>query len=48
MDENCAAWVNHLLKLAGVSDDDREKYGEFDGFDWGEEDLLPSGSFTYE
>ena len=47
-DENCAAWVNTLLMIAGISDHDREKYGEFYGFDWGEEDLLPRKSFKYE
>ena len=47
-DENCAAWVNTLLKTAGISDADREKYGEFFGIDWGEEDLLPPNSFKLE
>ena len=47
-DENCAAWVNTLLKIAGVSETNRLKYSEFFGFDWGEEDELPRSSFTYE
>jgi len=38
MDGNCAAWVNHLLKLARIYDDDREKCGDFGGIDCGEED----------
>lgn len=35
--ENCAAWVNTLLDVAGVSDAEREALGEFSGVDWGEE-----------
>ena len=46
--ENCAAWVNTLLMFAGISETDREKYGEFFGIDWGEENLLPRDSFRYE
>lgn len=29
IDENCAAWINTLFKIAGVSDVDREEAGEF-------------------
>jgi hypothetical protein len=44
-DENCAAWVNTLLKVAGVSKATRMRAGEFSGIDWGEEDLLPVSMF---
>jgi hypothetical protein len=43
--ENCSAWVNTLLKVAGVPLTDRQKLGEFSGIDWGEEDLLPEEYF---
>ena len=45
LDANCAAWVNTLFKVAGVSETDREKAGEFFGIDWGEEDLIPESFF---
>jgi hypothetical protein len=45
-DENCACWVNTLLKCAGISDEDREEYGEFFGIDWGEEDLISESLYT--
>ncbi|AFY67273.1 hypothetical protein [Geitlerinema sp. PCC 7407] len=45
IDENCAAWINTLFKIAGVSEADREKAGEFFGIDWGEEDLIPEEFF---
>ena len=45
IDENCAAWINTLFKVAGVSDADREEAGEFFGIDWGEEDLSPEDFF---
>lgn len=45
-DENCAAWVNSLLKAAGVPLAIRMKAGEFDGVDWGEEDELPQALFV--
>ncbi|KPA17288.1 N-acetylmuramoyl-L-alanine amidase, family 2 domain protein [Candidatus Magnetomorum sp. HK-1] len=35
---NCAAWVNALFKKIGISKKIRLEKGEFDGFDWGEED----------
>jgi RHS repeat-associated protein len=44
-DENCAAWVNSMLDRAGVPEDVRETIGEFNGVDWGEEDLIPSEFF---
>lgn len=44
-DENCATWVNTLLKIAGVSKARRTKLGEFSGIDWGEEDLLDESLF---
>lgn len=44
-DRNCATWVNTLLKVAGVSKNDRIKAGEFKGVDWGEEDLLDEKLF---
>lgn len=46
IDENCAAWINTLFKIAGVSDVDREEAGEFFGIDWGEEDLIPEDLFS--
>ncbi|MBD2247336.1 hypothetical protein [Nostoc sp. FACHB-888] len=45
IDENCAAWVNTLFKVAGVSDASREEAGEFSGVDWGEEDFIPEEFF---
>jgi len=45
LNENCAAWVNTLLKVAGVSAATRLKQGEFSGFDWGEEDKVPESLF---
>jgi hypothetical protein len=44
-DENCAAWINTLLKVAGLNETIRETLGEFDGFDWGEEDYIPDHFF---
>jgi hypothetical protein len=44
-DENCSAWVNTLFKIAGVSDPDRDRLGEFFGIDWGEEDLISEAFF---
>ena len=41
IDENCAAWVNTILQHIGISDTDREILGEFNGMDWGEEDIIP-------
>lgn len=46
IDENCAAWINTLFKIAGVSEADREEAGEFFGIDWGEEDLIPEEFFS--
>jgi len=43
--QNCSAWVNCLLKAAGISRSDRLKAGEFSGVDWGEEDTLPPSLF---
>ena len=45
VDENCSAWVNTMFKVAGVSLVDRQKYGEFSGIDWGEEDLIDESYF---
>jgi hypothetical protein len=45
IDENCAAWVNTLFKVAGVSETERKKRGEFFGIDAGEEDLIPEQFF---
>ncbi|MBB4285686.1 hypothetical protein [Roseospira goensis] len=45
LDENCAAWVNSLLKACGLSQAERQKAGEFSGFDWGEEDTIPARYF---
>lgn len=44
-DENCAAFVNTLLKLAGVPATQRLDLGEFSGVDWGEEDTVPDRLF---
>ena len=43
--ENCSAWVNSILKKAGVTSAARVKAGEFFGFDWGEEDAVPATLF---
>lgn len=45
-DENCAAWVNSILMVAGIPRDKRLKYGEFWGIDWGEEDKLDLNRFN--
>jgi hypothetical protein len=45
IDENCACWVNSLLKACGVSKTTRLKAGEFSGFDWGEEDEIDESYF---
>jgi hypothetical protein len=42
---NCATWVNTMLTVAGVSQYERMKLGEFSGIDWGEEDLLDKSLF---
>lgn len=44
-DENCSCWVNTILKVAGISEDERIKLGEFHGIDWGEEQLLDEELF---
>ncbi|MCP4114522.1 MAG: hypothetical protein GY737_03815 [Desulfobacteraceae bacterium] len=44
-DNNCSAWVNTMLKIAGVNYYDRKSLGEFRGIDWGEEDLLDETLF---
>lgn len=44
-DRNCSAWVNTILKILGVPEEERERLGEFDGIDWGEEDLLEESLF---
>lgn len=46
IDENCAAWINTLFKVAGVSNAERKELGEFFGIDWGEEDLIPEEFFS--
>lgn len=43
--ENCSAWVNTLLKVAGIIESERIRLGEFRGIDWGEEDFLPEDYF---
>jgi hypothetical protein len=43
--QNCSAWVNTLLKIAGISANARQTAGEFNGIDWGEEDLLDESLF---
>lgn len=44
-DRNCSTWVNTMLKISGVSKSDRLTAGEFNGIDWGEEDLLDESLF---
>lgn len=43
--ENCAAWVNTMFKVAGVKKAARTNHGEFFGIDWGEEDLIDESLF---
>jgi len=45
-DENCAAWVNTLFKVAGVPQHERIAAGTFSGIDAGEEDLLSEELFS--
>jgi len=45
VDENCACFVNSLMKETGIPADIRHELGEFSTVDWGEEDLLPSWLF---
>jgi len=45
IDENCACWVNSLMKACGISQAARLKAGEFSGFDWGEEDEIDASYF---
>jgi len=45
MDENCACYVNSLMKEVGIPKNIREEVGEFATIDWGEEDLLSSWLF---
>ena len=44
-DDNCASWVNTLFKVLGLTKRQRQKYGEFWGMDWGEEDPIPESLF---
>jgi hypothetical protein len=44
-DSNCAAWVNTMFKIAGVSAATRLKAGEFSGMDWAEEDEIAASLF---
>ncbi len=44
--QNCAAWVNTMFKIAGVTQANRESFGEFNGVDWGEEGLLDESLFV--
>lgn len=45
LDENCACWVNTLLKSLGFSKSYRHEKGEFFGVDWGEEDEIDVNLF---
>ncbi|MEM7110946.1 MAG: hypothetical protein AAF614_00835 [Chloroflexota bacterium] len=45
-DENCAAWVNTLLKSLSVSKQDRERLGDQFGVDWGELDEIDTNLFA--
>jgi hypothetical protein len=45
LDENCACWVNTLLKALGFSKSYRHERGEFFGVDWGEEDEIDINLF---
>ncbi|MEN6383883.1 MAG: hypothetical protein ABFD79_01660 [Phycisphaerales bacterium] len=42
---NCATWVNSMFKAAGVHRSIRNEAGEFNGFDWGEENLIDESYF---
>lgn len=44
--ENCAAWINTMLWVAGIPDDQREELGEFSGVDWGEEFMIEPEMFS--
>ena len=44
--QNCATVVNSVFKAAGVSSLMRQKCGEFDGIDWGEEEELDKSYFN--
>jgi len=46
LDENCAAGVNSVLASLGFSSSYREAMGEFDGVDWGEEDIIDQSLFV--
>jgi len=46
VNKNCSAWVNMMFKIAGVTEHNRNSYGEFNGVDWGEEDLLDENLFV--
>lgn len=45
VDENCACITNSLLKVLGYSASLRRELGEFQGVDWGEEDLVDEHYF---
>lgn len=45
-DTNCAAWVNTLMGLAGISQEKRVELGEMKGLDWGEEEEVDASWFT--
>ena len=45
-DDNCAAWVNTLFKVAGVSDSERRRLGQFWGVDWAEKVEIPESLFA--
>ncbi len=47
VDRNCATLVNTIMAKAGVLEGTRESISDFNGTDWGEDDILPFGHFDY-
>ncbi len=44
--ENCAAWINTMMWVAGLSESVREALSEFSGVDWGEEFVIDPEMFS--
>ena len=44
-DDNCASWVNTLFKVAGISESERRRLGQFWGIDWAEKLEIPENLF---
>lgn len=43
--QNCSTWVNTIMKIAGVSEAERLRLGDFRGFDSGQTKLLDENLF---